>query len=69
MNDFDAIFGLWRARACEWKDPPGSNTAPECGKPVVEGRAYCKECHQKAYQKATKKPKGRKNERKQRVLV
>ena len=67
MNDYDATIGLWRARTCEWKDPPESDTAPECGKPPIEGRAYCPECHRKAYQEP--KPKGRKNEHKKRVSV
>lgn len=67
MTDFDAIFGVWRARSCEWKDPPESDTAPECGKPPLEGRAYCQECYDKAYQKPVKKAK-RRSDAKPRVL-
>lgn len=70
MTDFDAVFGVWRARACEWKDPPNSDTAPECGKPPLEGRSYCQECYDKAYQKREPKAKKRRpNERRTGVLL
>ena len=61
MTDFDAIFGFWRAKTCEWKNPPESDDAPECGKPPLPGTAYCQECHDKAYQKPVKKTKRRAN--------
>lgn len=62
MTDFDAVFGVWRARACEWKDSTEPRESPECGKTPLEGRAYCQECYDKAYQKPVKKTKKRRTD-------
>lgn len=43
MTDEQAVFGPYRATACEWTDPE------PCGAAVVPTKAYCETHMKKAY--------------------